>query len=143
MTRLSTEERFWAKVDKNGPLWNGTPCWLWLAYKDAGYGRFWLSPNLIQAHRFAYELLVGPIPEELQIDHLCRNHTCVNPAHMEAVSHRINNLRGNGLGAQGARKTHCPQGHSYDLLNTYFWQGGRHCRACGRVAALKYWRKSG
>ena len=120
-------ERFWDKVDLNGPLWNGTPCFLWTAAHDKdGYGKF----DLDRAHRFAYEAYVGPIPEDLEIDHLCRNRPCVNWAHMEPVTGQVNKLRGIGPSAVNAVKTHCPQGHPYDELNTIVVRTGRQCRAC-------------
>lgn len=86
------------------------------------------------AHRYAYEHFIGPIPEGLQVDHLCRVRNCVNPDHLEAVTCRENVLRGDGVAAANARATHCPQGHAYDEANTYTWtNGGRHCRACARI----------
>ena len=82
-------------------------------------------------HRFAYELLVGPIPKGLTIDHVkskeCISTLCVNPAHLEAVTLRENILRGNGLAAMNAKKTHCPQGHPYDYVNS---AGARGCSIC-------------
>ena len=78
------EERFWAKVDKTDD------CWLWTANRtNAGYGHFWLDRRMVLAHRFAYELLIGPIPDGLTLDHLCRVRACVNPAHLEAVTNRV------------------------------------------------------
>jgi hypothetical protein len=75
---MNTSERFWAKV------YRGDDCWEWLAAKStAGYGRFKVAGGLVQAHRFAYEDIVGPIPDGLQLDHLCRNRACVNPDHLE------------------------------------------------------------
>ena len=140
--RPSPEARFWPKVDKNGPLWNGTPCWVWLGGKnnkdgEKGYGVFSVSKSVI-AHRFAYELLVGPIPHDLTIDHLCRNRACVNPTHLEPVTMRINVLRGNGITSKFARKAHCPLGHPYTILNTWFnSRGGRYCRECHRIRRRK------
>lgn len=129
--------RFWAKVDRS----DEDGCWLWLAHTAAGYGRFRLSnPRRIEgAHRVAYELLIGPIPEGLDIDHLCRNRSCVNPAHLEPVT-RGENVR---RGARGRLVTHCPQGHAYDEPNTYVDpQGLRHCRACRRARELdRYHRR--
>ena len=130
------ENRFWAKVNKDGPLWNGTPCWPWLGKPDyLGYGRFW-SKICIKAHRFAYELLIGPIPKGLEIDHLCRNRACVNPYHMEPVTHHENILRGE-TGQNFATKTYCPRGHPYDKGNTLVYKGSRFCRECKKYIYRK------
>jgi hypothetical protein len=78
---LSMSERFWSKVDKSGD------CWLWTGTITNRYGRFFLAHGrMTPAHRWAYESLVGPIPEGLTIDHLCRNPPCVNPDHLEPVT---------------------------------------------------------
>ena len=133
--RRSPEERFWPRVNKNGPLWNGTPCWLWTGAKNKlGYGRFSLGGwhgKLIGAHVFAYVQLVGPIPDGLEPDHLCRNPSCVNPAHLEPVTHSINLQRGltGKIKNPQTAKTHCPKGHPYDYVNR---QGKRECRTCHR-----------
>jgi hypothetical protein len=122
----SVESRFWAKVNRSGD------CWLWTAATtSAGYGQFRVDGRWGMAHRFAYELLVGPIPQDLQIDHLCRTPLCVNPAHLEPVTQQENLRRG-----IGGPRTHCPAGHPYDETNTYVYPvtGGRYCRACGRAA---------
>ena len=119
-------ERFWTKVNKSGE------CWLWTAglYHD-GYGKFWDGKRHCRAHRFAYELLVAPIPDGLQLDHLCRVRHCVNPAHLEAVDCRTNLLRGTGLTATKAAQTHCVHGHPFDEVNTYIKpNGARGCRIC-------------
>ncbi len=121
--------RFLEKIDF------GSGCWEWTASRlPYGYGSFGLCPKrLVLAHRFAYELMRDPIPEGLQIDHLCRNPGCVNPWHMEPVTARVNTLRGNTLAARHARATHCPQGHPYDEANTRRDSlGRRSCRACQR-----------
>ena len=120
----SPELRFWPKVDRSGE------CWLWTArinYK--GYGQFKVGNQQTFAHRFSYELLVGPIPEGLQIDHLCRVRNCVNPAHLEPVTPRENTRRGEG-GSNMRAKTHCPQGHPYSEDNIYLYRGSRHCIQC-------------
>jgi hypothetical protein len=126
----STEERFWSKVRRT------ETCWEWTAgKKPAGYGAFADGYTTVLAHRFAYELLVGPIPEGLHIDHLCRNRACVNPAHMEPVSTAENTRRGMAGGAYQLSVTHCPQGHSYDGDNTYVFPDGRRgCRSCMRAS---------
>lgn len=81
----------------------------------------------------AYELLVGPVPDGMELDHLCRNPPCVNPAHLEPVTHKVNMERG-----AWATKTHCPQGHPYDETNTYRTKaGGRACRACHRASEAR------
>jgi len=129
-------ERFWAKVNEAAP--NG--CWEWTGARDRGYGRFSDGRRTVYAHRFAYEELVGPIPEGKQLDHLCRNRACVKviadksgPAHLEPVTGRVNTLRSKGVTAIAARATRCPQGHPYDLHNTYFNpRGHRSCRTCKR-----------
>lgn len=129
--RKSAEERFWANVVKT------ETCWLWrgnLSHEGSGYGRFKDQGYKWYAHRWAYVHLVGPIQDDLQIDHLCRVKRCVNPQHMEPVTPRVNTMRGFSPSAINARKEYCPRNHRYDLMNTYFTKaGGRHCRACERV----------
>lgn len=121
-------DRFWEKVDKSGE------CWLWLGWCSVGYGYIEIAGRSVGAHRWSYEQAHGPIPNGLQIDHLCRNRACVNPAHLEAVTSRINTLRGNGRTAQQARRTHCIRGHPFDMFNTRIGKrGDRHCRACEAV----------
>ena len=101
---------------------------------DEGYGQFWDGTRLVRAHRFAYEQIVGPIPDGLQLDHLCRVRSCVNPAHLEPVTCQVNLLRGTGASARNAIKTHCPQGHAYGDFNTYIRpEGWRRCRECHRA----------
>jgi hypothetical protein len=103
-------------------------CWIWLGWKDAKqYGRIQHQNRKLLAHRVGYELLVGPIPTGLTIDHLCRNTSCVNPAHLEPVSIAENLRRG------AAVITHCPAGHEYNAKNTYVGhKNKRQCRACNR-----------
>lgn len=121
-------DRFWSKVEKTDT------CWLWLGGKTPdGYGRFWLDGRNRPAHRVAYMWLVGEIQSGLQLDHLCRVHNCVRPAHLEPVSQQENIHRGQGLQALNSRKTTCPAGHPYDKSNTYVSaKGHRHCRTCWR-----------
>ena len=124
-------EQFWAKVNKDGPLPDAsdplvtappTPCWLWTAGKTVGYGIFMPYPRkrgLTQlAHRLSYMEEHGGIRSSLLVDHLCRNRSCVNPAHLEAVTAQVNQRRGNGMAGTRSRITHCPAGHPYDAENT-------------------------
>ena len=105
-------------------------CWEWTGarYRN-GYGAFKGPEKVTCAHRIGYELLVGPIPSGLEIDHLCRNRACVNPEHLDPVPHGVNVGRGGN-----AIKTHCPRGHAYDERNTYRKNSkgklSRQCRAC-------------
>lgn len=107
-------------------------CWIWTGAIDAGYGRIKIAGRRQGAHRAAYEALVGPIPTGLVIDHLCRVPRCINPDHLEPVTHRENTLRGVGPSALHAVKTHCPASHEYNEANTYMHNGIRHCRPCHR-----------
>jgi hypothetical protein len=115
-------------------------CWLWTGTTTAkGYGMFFpgaSGPRMQSAHRWAYEHYVGPIPDGLQIDHLCRNRRCVNPEHLEVVTARQNQERSP---FDPAKRTHCPQGHPYDEANTYVSPNGRrNCRICARAARSAY-----
>ena len=122
---MFVEDRFWSKVNKTDT------CWLWLSSLTQGYGSFWMNGKPQRAHRIAYELRKGPIPESMELDHLCRNRACVNPAHLQPVDHRTNVLRGASLMAMRAKQTYCKQGHAFDVLNTYYsLMGTRRCRRC-------------
>ena len=123
----TTHERFWSKVRADGQ------CLVWTAsLKGDGYGQFWFGTTVTRAHRWAYEYLMGPVPDGLEIDHLCRNRACVNVAHLEAVTHRENVLRGRSAKSE---KTHCPSGHPYSGANLYREPGTskRRCRECLRA----------
>ena len=112
-------------------------CVLWLgALDNNGYGRIKIQtehgPSTALAHRVAYETFVGPIPEGLTLDHLCRTRGCINTRDLEPVTRSENNLRGFSPMAGNARKTHCPQGHAYSSENIYRSRKGsrRYCLAC-------------
>lgn len=124
------EPRFWAKVRSAEDV---NLCWEWTGSKLKGYGQIRVACRTRYAHRWAYERFVGPIPDGLELDHLCRNPGCVNPAHLEPVTHRVNMLRGETVGARHAAVTACPAGHPYDEANTgRTASGGRRCLACHR-----------
>lgn len=127
-------DTFWSKVTKSD-----AGCWLWTAATDTnGYGVFGIDRVLHLAHRVSYETLRGPIPDGLVLDHVkergCVNKNCVNPDHLEPVTHRVNILRGDGVAAVNARKTHCLRDHEFTEENTYVDpRGYRQCRACRRL----------
>lgn len=119
-------------------------CWEWQGYRQpAGHGRFRAGGRKVLVHRWVYEHLVGPVPDGLELDHLCRNPPCCNPDHLEAVDHRTNTLRGVGPAALNAQKIECPKGHPYDAANTYVDSLGRRvCRTCRSAWQRTYRRKN-
>lgn len=124
---------FWAKVSPEP----NTGCWLWTGLaKPEGYGRF-MTParKLVSAHRHAYSMLMGDIPAGLTLDHLCRTRCCVNPAHLEPVTHEENMRR---AGARLRGVTHCKWGHAFDEKNTHTRPNGtRMCRRCNADIAAR------
>lgn len=122
---------------------NITPdCWLWLGYLNpGGYGNFYWGAA-VKAHRAAYTLFVGPIPDGLHLDHLCRIRNCVNPKHLEPVTHRENILRGIAPTSNKRRyleQTHCKRGHERIPENLNYRQGRRVCRVCENIRARERW----
>ena len=152
---MTVVARFWAKVDRR----SDDECWRWMASKQDGYGRLKDAIGVVvRAHRFAYELLVGAVPEGMQVDHRCHNEAaargecdggsscphraCVNPAHLEPVTH-LENQRRSAVNPTtiNAAKTRCPSGHGYTRENTYVYpSGGRGCRECHRQKG-RGWRQ--
>ncbi|KKK91232.1 hypothetical protein LCGC14_2715050, partial [marine sediment metagenome] len=131
----SAEERFWSKVARQA---NG--CWEWRGGTSRGYGVFWLNGRLVKAHVYAYERDCGTYPKHLELDHWCRNPSCVNPFHLEPVTHRENMLRGQGPIAMRAKQTHCKRGHPFDASNTLIRKNGtRRCRICVRAEGRRYY----
>jgi len=130
----SVIERFLNKIDVSDD------CWEWKACKNnRGYGVFTIKHKNILAHRYIYEYYHGMICPDLTIDHLCRNHACVNPEHLEQVTQRENVLRGFSKQAENAKKTHCIHGHEFTEENTYIRTvGGRACRTCSLYGNRKY-----
>lgn len=143
--RRPIEDRFWERVDRRGD----DECWPWRGATPHGYGTIWVDTKVgIPAHRFAYELLVGPIPGGMTVDHLCHgaddscaggdscpHRRCCNPAHLEPVTRAENVLRGRSPVALLARATHCVHGHPFDAANTYYRRdrnGRRECITCRR-----------
>jgi hypothetical protein len=135
-TLPTAEERFDAKVSVTAG-----GCHEWHGYVDAkGYGVFGVGGRkLMKAHRYSYARAHGEVPSGLQLDHVCRNRRCVNPAHLEPVTSRENTIRGNlARGPAGA----CSKGHTMDAANTYVTsRGRRECRAC-RAAAQRRFRRA-
>lgn len=129
--------RFWAKINVSEQ-----GCWEWTACLVHGYGMYSIMSRPYRAHRIAYEALVGPIPAGLQLDHLCRNVRCVNPAHLEPVTSQENTWRGEGVAGRHHRATACIHGHPFDADNTYVRRPGtRACKRCLRIREIERKRR--
>ncbi len=139
--RPTAKERFFKFIQKTNS------CWIWIGARCGGnggkaeYGAFAHSKKQGYAHRFSYELTNGPIPKGLHIDHLCKNKLCVNPDHLEAVTHRENLMRGETLPGINAKKTYCKREHEFTTENTYVTPKGRSCKIC-RNNAVKEWYRN-
>lgn len=131
----AAELRVWRWLTENAE----TGCWEWSGVLSAdGYGRIRVDGKWLLIHRFMYERKVGPIPEGLQLDHLCRVRNCANPEHLEPVTCKENLARGDTFQARNAQKTHCPRGHEYDMVNS---AGSRECRTCRRRTGRDHARR--
>lgn len=128
--RTAPEIRFWSKVNRT------SKCWIWTGSTDQhGYGYFRINKELVVlAHRFAYVERCGAIPEGLELDHVCRNRSCVRPDHLEPVTRRENVQRGYSPSTITAATGVCGRGHAMSGENTYVspGDGGRRCRTCIR-----------
>lgn len=130
---MTLAQRFAGKIDRNGP----GGCWLWTGHVDrGGYGRIRLGGRtepVGYAHRVAYELYVGLIPEGYELDHLCRVRRCANPDHLEPVTRAVNIARGESPPARTIRDDRCKRGHEF-TANAYVYlkTGARRCRECIR-----------
>lgn len=132
---------FWDKVSPEP----NSGCWLWTAAMHRnGYGKIGYLGRTRTTHRLAYEELIGPIPDKLQLDHLCRVRCCVNPNHMEPVTAQTNILRGNCpkiVAQRNLSKTHCVRGHEFTAANTRRYGTSRNCRLCACIHTKKYRQK--
>ncbi len=146
MAKRDPVERFLEKFDI-GEIPEGfdSPCFVWVGtygrygYKPtASYGHFWDGEGHPSVHRYAYKTFVGPIPDNLDLDHLCRNRRCCNPDHLEPVSRSENLKRGNNpiilkkLAKERAERTHCRKGHRWTPENIYIDKknNSRRCKTC-------------
>lgn len=129
--RPDSAVRFLEKIDM------GEHCWLWTgATAGEGYGVFWVpGAGQTYAHRVSHQMFVGPIPDGLEVDHLCSNRLCVKPTHLEAVTGDENKRRAR---ERAGTTDQCPHGHPYDDVNTYVApSGARNCRLCSRLRRRK------
>ncbi len=122
---MTVEARFWAKVAQVG---NVCECWIWTAGTNRGYGRFSVGDKMVYAHRFAYEQANGPVDRILDLDHLCRDHACVNPYHLEPVTHAENVRRGlcGKINNHYKSRLTCIRGHEFNRVVN----GARRCTKC-------------
>jgi hypothetical protein len=138
-------ERFWDKAVPEPT----TGCWLWTGYTEkGGYGRFNVPTGrkkprqrTVIASRFAWELVNGPVPAGMEIDHACDTPSCINPEHLRPMVPWRNTLRGNGPAAQNARKIECKRGHGFTPENTLITRCGRRvCLTCSRIRCKAFYR---
>ncbi len=137
LAALTPLQRFWKQIDTSGE------CWIWTGKtRPDGYARIGVDRGHMPVHRFAYEAFVGPIPDDMHVDHLCRTRACARPDHLEVVTQAENNRRAVAVRKPTEPKAECPHGHPMSgenlAVNTV---GKRSCRECARIRGRKnYWR---
>lgn len=124
----------------NHNFYEGTACWEWLLSQNTyGYGKIWLNKKTVQTHRLMFEYYCGSICPDLTINHLCRNRNCCNPIHLEQISNKENVLKGTGISAINAKKTHCIHSHEFTPDNTYITPDNkRNCKTCRKISCQKF-----
>jgi hypothetical protein len=132
---VTVDERFWNQVDKHGPIQMADlgRCLVWTGSRGSGgYGQLRLSNprRLVYAHRYAYEVALDPIPADLEVAHVCGNHTCVNPDHLKLVDARARVLRGEAASAKQARQEFCKKEHPLAGENVYTRPSSPNRREC-------------
>ncbi len=144
MLKQKDIDRFWSKVNKNsGKFWHGTECWEWLGGLDRdGYGRYSIRINNkvlnLRAHRVSYSLKILVPKENEDTHHLCQNKQCVNPNHLQFLIKKLHHkIHIKDSTKHQTSKTHCPQGHEYNLENTYWYKNHRYCKTCTKIANRK------
>lgn len=137
MARTKKEFEYY-EVDKRPEEEGGH--WLWTGRIDPdGYGRIRFMKRSYMAHRWVWMCVIGYIEDGMQLDHLCKVRNCVNPAHLEKVTGKVNTRRATN---HNRAKTHCPSGHLYSPTNTYLYKGRRKCKRCNRERATMYRKKA-
>lgn len=139
--KKSRLECFYEKTETD----ESTGCWNWTGYRNwGGYGLFWDGVRKVSSHRWSYETFVGPIPDGMTIDHICRNTSCVNPDHLRVMSAYDNWLISESLTANNLRKTVCSNGHEFSGSNLVVQGNRRRCRECRRQRSIDaYYRRRG
>lgn len=119
-------------------------CWVWTGATTDGYGRVKVAGRAELVHRVVFAEVVGPIPAGMHLDHLCRERACCNPDHLEVVTQQENTLRGEGVTAANARKTHCVRDHEFTPDNTSVRgrDGARICKACRSIVNARRDRRA-
>lgn len=130
--RMTTEERFWSRVQVVGDCWIST-----FSDMGKGYAQFGTGGKKFLAHRFSWQFLRGPISTAEHLHHICPNKKCVNPDHLMILDPISHVMVGNSPPARNSRKTHCPRGHPYSGDNLRYYNGYRHCRACSLIQSRK------